>query len=202
MAINIIRGYITPEEAEAFCNYLDGYVRPSGNPKIMNALGYPSSLVASKTGYETGAIHGLDDPINKAIGKLFEDVKSEAESFFETEIDLCQASYQVLLPGGSNPLHADAMNLDGSPLQDDGTEEEIRWSGLIYLNTSGKDFLGGNLSFPEFDINYAPSIGDLVLFPGDAIHRHAVSTVESGERKNIVFFWADKGNVSDAKFFS
>jgi hypothetical protein len=202
MAVKIINGYISEEKAAEFYSYLDGYSLVSRNPNILNALGYPTSAIASQTNEETGVLHGVDHPTNKELGKLFVDIRQTAENFFGTEIDLCQANYQVLLPGAENPIHADAMHLDGSPIQADGPEEEIKWSGLLYLNTHGIDFLGGNLSFPGFNIEYCPVAGDLVLFQGDVEHRHAVSKILSGHRKNIVFFWSDKGNVSEENFFS
>lgn len=202
MGVKIIKEYISKQKASEYISYLDTHAGPSGNPYILNAIGYPSSYVASLTSGMTGAIHGIEDEINKELGQLFVEIKKTGEEFFGTEIDLCQASYQILLPGGENPLHADAMNLDGSPIQEDGTEEELRWSGLLYLNTHGADFLGGILTFPGFEIEYHPSAGDLVLFQGDIEHRHAVSKVLTGDRKNIVFFWADKGNVSGGNFFS
>jgi hypothetical protein len=202
MAVRIIKSYISKEKSAQFYDYLDSYSLVSSNPNILNALGYPTSAIASQTDETTGALHGIDHPTNKELGRLFVDIKGTAEDFFETEIDLCQANYQVLLPGAENLLHADAMHLDGSPIQADGPEEEIKWSGLLYLNTYGVDFLGGKLSFPGFDIEYCPVAGDLVLFQGDVEHRHAVSKVISGHRKNIVFFWSDRGNISEENFFS
>lgn len=201
MAVKIIENYITREECESYSKFLDSHSYQSPREFIINALGYPSSLVASTTNAETGALHGDGSEVNKKLGQLFVDIKIMGEEFFGVEIDLCQASYQLLLPGAFNGLHADATKLDGTPIQDDGTPDELEWSGLLYLNNYGEDFTGGVLSFPEFDIEYKPKAGDVVLFKGDVEHRHSVSEVLSGKRKNIVFFWANRGNVSDGNFF-
>lgn len=201
MSVKILKAYVSLEDCFEYINFLDQHSYESERPGIINALGYPTSLAASLTNEETGALHGNDDPVNKKLGKLYEQIKKTAEEFFGVEIDLCQSNYQLLLPGASNPLHADATKLDGSPIQPDGTPEELEWSGLLYLNTYGKDFEGGVISWPEFDIDYYPEAGDLVLFRGDVEHRHGVSEVLSGKRRNIVFFWANRGNVSDVNFF-
>lgn len=201
MTVKIIESYVSPKDCFAYSEFLDAHSYESPRKAIVNALGYPTSLVASKTNGETGAIHDDDSEINKKLGQLFVDIKQEAEKFFGVEIDLCQASYQLLLTGAVNGLHADSTKLDGSPIQDDGTPEELEWSGLLYLNTYGKEFTGGTLFFPEFDLSYEPKVGDLVLFKGDVEHRHQVLEVLSGERRNLVFFWANRGNVSDINFF-
>lgn len=201
MTVKIIENYISEKEAKEYYSYLDLHTRQGGKPEIINALGYSSSLEASKTSYETGAIHGKEDKVNKDIGGLFVRIKKTAEELFDQELDLHQASYQILLPGADNGLHADAVNLDGSPIQADGTPEELEWSGLLYLNDYGKDFTGGILNFPEFDLDFYPSTGCLVLFKGDLEHRHSVSTILSGERRNLVFFWSKRGNVSEKNFF-
>lgn len=201
MAVKIIENYISREDCDRYSEFFDAHSYESSREFFRNALGYPSSLIASKTSAKTGVIHDNNEPVNFELGALYDDVKKKAEEFFGVKIDLCQSNYQLLLPGASNPLHADSTKLDGSPIQEDGTPEELEWSGLLYLNTHGEDFEGGMISWPEFDIDYLPKAGDLVLFKGDVEHRHGVSEVTSGERRNIVFFWANKGNVSDENFF-
>jgi predicted 2-oxoglutarate/Fe(II)-dependent dioxygenase YbiX len=104
--------------------------------------------------------------------------------------------------GAFNPLHSDTTNLDGTPLQPDGTPEELEWSGLLYLNNNGEDFEGGTIYFPKQDVEILPKAGDLVLFPGDVHHVHEVPEVTKGKRKNLVFFYGREGVVgSDKNFF-
>jgi hypothetical protein len=201
MSVSITKNYISEAAAERFCKFLDSHSRITQRPEIINALGYSDSLEASTVGESTGVILDNNEEINYELGRLFEDIKEKAQRFSNVELDLCQSNYQLMLPGGSNPMHADSVNLDGSPIQPDGTPEEIEWSGLLYLNNYGKDFTGGEIVFPEFDLTIKPEVGDLVLFKGDVPHRHGVNVVESGERKNIVFFWAKKGNVSSGRMF-
>jgi hypothetical protein len=201
MSIKIVEGVISPEDCQRYSDFLDANSYQSPRPSIVNALGYSSSLQASKTNGETGVIHGDDSEVNKELGQVFEDVKKIGEEFFGRELDLCQSNYQLLLPGADNGVHADAIELDGTPIQPDGTPDEIEWSGLLYLNSYEESFTGGVLYFPGLEIEYRPRAGDVVVFRGDIEHRHGVTEVLSGERRNIVFFWSNKGNVSERSFF-
>lgn len=198
MAVTILEGYISPEEVSEYVEFLDSYAEPTERG-IWNSLGYQSSLEASTVNGETGAKIGDPNLVNKKLGALFEDIKSKAEKIFGEKMDLCQSSYQMMPPGTSNPMHADRVNLDGTPIQPDGEEEELEWSGLLYLSNYGEEFTGGELEFPEFDLWYEPKAGDVVIFKGDLEHRHEVKEIKSGKRRNVVFFWARKGNVSDGR---
>jgi predicted 2-oxoglutarate/Fe(II)-dependent dioxygenase YbiX len=201
MILDIVENFISLEECKSYIEFLDPKCYLNERAGIYNALGYPSSLQASKISEETGALVGDASPVNKQLGGLFTEIKKEAEQLFGCELDLCNASYQSLPKGSSNSMHSDTTMLDGSPIAKDGTPEEVEWSGLLYLNTEGLDFKGGTLFFEEFDLEYFPKAGDLVLFKGDLEHRHEVREVLGGDRKNIVFFWAKKGNVSEDNRF-
>jgi hypothetical protein len=202
MAIEIIKDFISREECASYTEFLDSISFYNEKAGIHNALGYSSSLEASKISEETGAVLGDASLNSKSLGALFTKIKTQAEQLFACELDLGNATYQSLPEGSSNPMHSDTTKLDGTPIGNDGVWgewslwDEIEWSGLLYLNSEGVDFKGGTLFFEEFDLEYFPRAGDLVLFKGDLEHRHEVREVLSGTRKNLVFFWAKKGNVS------
>jgi hypothetical protein len=203
MSVKIIKNLISSEECLSYIEFLDSNSFFNDKAGIYNALGYPSSLEASKVSEKTGAIIGDMSPLSVSLGALFTEIKTKAEQLFGHELDLGNATYQSCPEGFSNPMHADIVNLDGTPIGDAGIWgewslwDEVEWSGLLYLNTKGVDFEGGSLFFEEFDLDYSPEAGDLVLFNGDLEHRHEVREILGGVRKNLVFFWAKKGNVSD-----
>jgi predicted 2-oxoglutarate/Fe(II)-dependent dioxygenase YbiX len=197
MAVLIKENYVAVEDCLRYRAFLDQYVKETPREGIAGALGYPTSLAASTVSGETGVVFGINEPVNFELGSLYEKIKKDAEDYFSQELDLCQSNYQLMTKGGKNPLHADSINLDGTPIQPDGKPEEIEFSGLLYLSNHEEEFEGGILTFPNFDLTYPPKMGDLVLFKGDVEHQHDVSLVTSGERRNIVFFWARRGNVSD-----
>jgi hypothetical protein len=198
MTVTILKNYISAEHAKEYIELLDGHSEKTDRG-IWNALGYESSLQASTVNGTTGAKLGDLSLVNLRLGDLFDRIKKEAEEIFGEEMDLCQGSYQMMPAGTQNPMHADRVKLDGSPIQPDGAEEELEWSGLLYLNNHEEDFTGGEVEYPNFDIWYKPRAGDVVIFKGDLEHMHEVKEVLSGERKNVVFFWAKRGNVSDGR---
>jgi hypothetical protein len=53
---------------------------------------------------------------------------------------------------------------------------------LIYLND---DYEGGELSFATHDVEIKPSVGDLIIFPGNMHYAHEVKEVLSGVRYTI-----------------
>jgi hypothetical protein len=200
MAVTIVKDFVSEADCKRYSKFLDEHSSAGRFDEILNALGYESSAQASKVDRNTGVLFKNQSPINKELGALFDRTKEAAEKVFGFELDLCNSNYAVLLPGGSIPLHSDTTKLDGSPLQEDGSPEEIERSGILYLNTKDLDFEGGSLFFPEFDLDYSPKSGELVLFESDLKHRHDVRKVLSGRRETIVFFWGRKGNISERNF--
>ena len=59
-------------------------------------------------------------------------------------------------------------------------------SSILYLT---ENFEGGNLVFPDLDIEIEPSAGSVVYFPGDRKHMHEVTEVLSGNRSTCNSFW-------------
>jgi predicted 2-oxoglutarate/Fe(II)-dependent dioxygenase YbiX len=200
MPVIVTKNFISEADCKRYAAFLDEHTSVGRFDEILTALGYESSMQASTVSKETGVLFGNESPVNKELGAVFDEAKSTARQNFNMELDLCNANYAVMLPGGSIPLHSDTTKLDGSPLQKDGSPEEIERSGILYLNTQGVDFEGGTLFFPELEIEYTPEAGDLVIFESDLKHRHDVAEVLSGRRETIVFFWGRKGNISDRNF--
>lgn len=62
------------------------------------------------------------------------------------------------------------------------------YSSLIYLN---EDYSGGELYFPEHDLEIKPEVGTLICFKGDENTLHGVKKVEEGTRYTISLFWED-----------
>jgi len=59
-------------------------------------------------------------------------------------------------------------------------------SSIIYLTD---DFEGGNLVFPDLDIEIEPAAGSAIYFPSDEKHMHVVTEVKSGNRSTCTGFW-------------
>lgn len=59
-------------------------------------------------------------------------------------------------------------------------------AGLFYLNN---DYEGGELYFPEQNIQFKPKPGAAYFFPGDKNYIHGVTEIKSGERYTCPFFF-------------
>ena len=201
----VIDNFITPELADKLCAFLDPKVGPAVN-NIYAGLGFANSIKASRAGFSEPALEGEFPPEDELLvielGTIYIRVRNALENHFETDMDMVNASYQKLITGASNALHSDSSQLDGSSWQKDGSPEELEWSALLYLNTYGEDFTGGSIRFPKQDVELYPRKGQLVFFKGDLDHVHEVLEVVSGERRNIVFFYGRRGNVSNRNMFS
>ncbi len=57
---------------------------------------------------------------------------------------------------------------------------------IIYLND---EYLGGEVFFPQHDIEKRPIAGNALAFPGDEHYMHGVKEVTSGCRYTIPVFW-------------
>ena len=203
----IISNFISNEEIARIESFLGSIAETAPhNEHLKVALGYPSSNFASLVGYSQLALNGYESTKHaqtvKDIGDILLRIKAVLEEEFGQEMDTVNYIYQQLLEGGFNFLHSDSTNLDGSPLSEDGTPEELEWSALLYLNSGNKDFGGGELIFPKQNLTYVPVEGDLVFFVGDVDHPHKVTKVTSGVRSTLVCFFGKKGNTSDASLFS
>jgi len=173
---------------------------------MRGALGYKTSADAAEVGNTRRAINGYEntehEEIVLRIEQMYSAVRSALENHFGVAMDLVNCNYQVLTEGAENPMHSDSTKLDGSPWRDDGIPEELEYSALLYLNDYGKDYQGGEIYFPLQDVLIKPKTGQLLFFKGDVDHIHEVRKVLGGVRKNFVFFFSKRGNISDQRFFN
>jgi hypothetical protein len=84
------------------------------------------------------------------------------------------------LPHADKELHEG----DNEGLPNDFPYYDI--AGLFYLND---DYEGGELYFPQHDIEFKPKAGAAYFFPGDKNYLHGVKEIKSGIRYVIPFFW-------------
>lgn len=201
----VIDSFITEDQVAEFVSFLDPLLKETPRPGMRGALGYETSALAAAVGRGVPAVGGWEntpeEKIVRNLEDLYKNVQLLMEDHFNVQMDLVNCTYQELTEGAGNPLHSDSTKLDGSPWRDDGIEEELEFSALVYLNNWGKDFTGGEIEFPLQNVWIEPKEGQLIFFRGDVEHIHEVKTVISGIRKNLVFFFGRKGNTSDLKYF-
>jgi predicted 2-oxoglutarate/Fe(II)-dependent dioxygenase YbiX len=85
------------------------------------------------------------------------------------------------------PAHCDNANI-----LDDGTveffSEHRKITCITYLNDYAIDYEGGELCFPELDLEFKPRKYSMIIFPSNVYFRHAVNLITKGERTIFAFF--------------
>lgn len=200
----VIEDIFTPEELEKINYYCIKAERVSGNHTGINgAFGVRTSVEADKMSHGEPIVPLTGDPKDDesiwAITDAFLRLKSEVEKFFGVEMSFTNAMYAGMPEGTKNPMHYDNYSIeDETPNNED---EESEWSGLIYLNTCGVDYTGGEIHFPKQDVTISPKAGMVVFFDGSLDYPHEVREVTSGYRRCLIGFFSRKGNVSDRAMF-
>ena len=104
------------------------------------------------------------------------------ETFLSIEQDYClkysislksHQPYKILKyeEGGEFDLHSD-----------DGGGTFRRVSTVYYIND---DYVGGEISFPDFNIKIKPEAGDFLIFPSSFAYKHKVFPIIKGTRYSI-----------------
>jgi hypothetical protein len=124
-------------------------------------------------------------------------VAKEINTFYGVDVVPINPMMARISKGGANRnLHCDAVQLDGSPWDDGNTMlDDLEFSALVYLNSSGTDYAGGEIYFPNQELVLKPQTGQMIFFRGDIDHPHGVEEVTSGERYALVLFYGRSDRV-------
>ena len=124
-------------------------------------------------------------------------VKSIALEKFRTRLKNLSAEWDIIsyTVGGEFVLHHDSGYKDvatGKVV----TLNKRMLTGVLYFNTQGEGFLGGDIEFPYLrdtvtgkSLKVAPESGTLVVFPSNFSFSHVVHPVTSGTRVCAVKFF-------------
>lgn len=196
MSVQIVEEYITANQASLIVDSFSRYLVKSERTGMAEAQ-YEDTEKALFNIYDGQPI--IDDEESAEAAALFTEVVNgvakEISNFYGVEAVVASAIFAEVTEGGKNGLHCDSVMLDGTPW-DDGNEQlkDLEFSALVYLNTSGVDYEGGQVEFPNQKITVTPEAGKLVFFRGDIDHPHEVFEVTAGKRYTLVLFYgrADK----------
>jgi hypothetical protein len=198
MSVQTINNFISAKDAEDIIAALSPYLVASERfgmaetrfPDYMRVLQdvYDGkSIFISKDTYKAGLLY--TNTINR--------VAKEINKFYDVDVVPINPQMAEISEGGKNDgLHCDSVQLDGTPW-DDGNAmlEDLEFSALVYLNSSGVDYTGGEIYFPNQDMTIVPKIGQMIFFRGDIDHPHGVSEVTSGKRYALVLFYGRSDRV-------
>jgi hypothetical protein len=122
--------------------------------------------------------------VRDLVGKCVGEAIRAAQDFDTWEIgegDAALYPETVLLTamgiGGHHVAHADNVERDADGRWVPNHTPNRTHTAMVYLSESGRDFVGGELHFPDAGVTVAPREGLLVVFPSDGEHRHEVFPV-------------------------
>lgn len=145
-----------------------------------------------------GAHHISDQKAIDAVFMLKDKALSELVATFEIEAPLYVELFNLVRTFDSTDTtpHSDSSGNSG---EDNGTSHRV-YSSLLYLND---DFTGGNIWFPNQNLEISPAPNKFITFNSDFEHLHGVKAVSNGVRYNITMFWThDKEKAFQEPFFN
>lgn len=135
-----------------------------------------------------------DPEIVDMILSIISRLKPEVDKFFNVDASPTSPAMVRWLPGQLQMPHADKELHVGD---DAGKPNDFPWYDLATIIYINDDYEGGELYFPNQDIQFKPKKGAVYFFPGDKNYVHGVTVLESGIRYTCPFFWtinSHKGN--------
>jgi|TARA_R110002153_G_scaffold103288_3_gene240394 hypothetical protein len=95
------------------------------------------------------------------------------------------------IPGDSMSIHSDNSWTEGNGLETqkgkDHPTKYRTYSAIFYIND---DYEGGEIYFPNWDIEIKPKTGSLVIFPSNEEYIHGVKEVKNLNRYSIAVWYA------------
>jgi 2OG-Fe(II) oxygenase superfamily len=127
-----------------------------------------------------------DEKINPVIEKLQATLKKEVDLFFGVDALPTSPAIVRWLPGQFQNPHADKELHEGENAGKPNDFPYYDIAGLFYLND---DYEGGELYFPNQEIQFKPKAGAAYFFPGDLNYIHGVTQITEGIRYVVPFFF-------------
>jgi hypothetical protein len=131
-------------------------------------------------------IEKQDPTIPVTIMNMVSRLKREVDSFYGVDALPTSPAMVRWLPGQLQMPHADKELHEG---ENRGKPNDFPYydiAGLFYIND---DYEGGELYFPNQNIQFKPKAGAAYFFPGDMNYIHGVTEITSGIRYTVPFFW-------------
>jgi hypothetical protein len=198
MSVQIIDNFISNDESKAIINALSPFLVASerfgmAETHFKDPMKILKNIYAGKSIFE--------DKEHSGVGLLFTEtinrVAEEINKFYGVDVVPINPMLAEISKGGHNQeLHCDSVHVDGSPWDDGNTAlDDLEFSALVYLNTSGVDYEGGSIYFPNQKLDLMPKTGQMIFFRGDIDHPHGVSMVTSGKRYALILFYGRSDRV-------
>jgi hypothetical protein len=141
------------------------------------------------------ALHG--HLVWDTLSALREDIRQCLEDQFAapSQVFVDYTMFAGMNTGDRHTSHSDAERCD--PQGNWGPNHTPwRWAaGLLYLNSHGQDFFGGELLFPDRNLVIRPKAGLLVGFPSTRDYVHEVNPVQGVRCSLSVWLTLDPAHI-------
>lgn len=176
-----IPNFVDAETAANMVNYFEAKAEEWGDIAFYNSAGMGLAPNDPEL-----ANHNLDGMF---FEQLREKYKEAVELVFEREVKANTSHAQKWVVGGFAAPHSDNSDFEGEP----NPFEINKYVGILYLNDN---YEGGNLYFPDHDIDFKPTAYSYYVFPGGIENIHGVREILEGTRYTMVSFW----DFADAEY--
>jgi predicted 2-oxoglutarate/Fe(II)-dependent dioxygenase YbiX len=137
------------------------------NPKHLVDINSPEYL----------KVQNVIDTLNEAFVVATEDYM-ERNGISKEKTYPVEPSFHRYYEGGIMPSHVDQMGENQNP--------RPLLTTTIYLND---DYVGGDLVFDSFGVEYKPTAGSVVIFPSGEPYYHTSKLITSGDKYFGRYFW-------------
>jgi hypothetical protein len=176
-----IPNFIAPSIASNLIDYFENGPEQWGPIAFYGSYGMglnPDTIELEKF----GLTHDVFNEINTRT-------KSAVEIIFERRVKPNTSHAQKWEEGGYAYPHSDNSDEAGNP-----TAFEInKYVAVLYLNG---DYEGGELYFPEHNLEIKPNAFSIYIFPGGIENIHGVKEISEGTRFTMLSFW----DFADAEY--
>jgi hypothetical protein len=124
----------------------------------------------------------INPEVHQIIDKYIHKMRNTIEAHFRVSLSAKPPVIMKWRPGTHQEPHADKQLNDGQP----NAFTDYDLNSLFYYND---EFTGGELYYPQYDIEVKPKPGLAVFHPGDVNYLHGVKMVTSGERYTTPSFY-------------
>lgn len=166
-----VNNFITQDEIDTIMSYIEIY---KDDPEFSGG----KTLTGKKIYEENVELFNLIQRCADKVYALIEKNYSEKYGIKVKRMPWNPFHIVKWKPEMSSGLHSDCQYPDGSPLIK-SNYFKLNITALIYPNDN---YEGGEIGWPDYDLEIKPKAGDMVLFPANNSYLHYVKNVESGLR--------------------
>jgi hypothetical protein len=182
-----ILGFFDKDYCKELIRFLDGNDDDGDN---WNPICFPSVL-----GVNVGEPVPTDKISVEDMGKIRDKMHQTVEEILKVRVKNVTMSGHKYPVGSYAAPHSDSSELDGTP----NSWQMNKYAAILYLND---DYEGGQIYFPQHNVDISPKAGSLLVFEGSHEYLHGVREITSGDRFTILAFWDKADAVYERDFLN